>query len=187
MHLEVEQKFPAADLATVRRRLLALGAEFAAPIDQADTYFSHPARNFAETDEALRLRRVGEANFITYKGPKLDLQTKTRRELELPLPLGAGEFDRFSELFVVLGFAVVATVRKRRELGWLMHRGMRVEAALDSVEAVGQFVELEIAADDAGLAAAQACIGSLAGQLDLANPERRSYLELLLGKKSQPL
>ena len=44
-----------------------------------------PCRDFAQTDEALRIRTVGDTSFVTYKGPKLDATTKTRRELELPL------------------------------------------------------------------------------------------------------
>lgn len=178
---EVEQKFRVAGFEAVRERLVELGAHFAPPIEQADTYFSHPARNFTQTDEALRLRRVGESNCITYKGPKLDAQTKTRRELELPLPAGAAAFDQYSELLRTLGFGEVATVRKRREPVSLTWEAHEVAVALDTVEGVGQYAELEIAADAAGLPAARQAIGSLAKKLGLTDSERRSYLELLLG------
>jgi len=181
---EVEQKFRVADLAAVRRRLVALGAEFAEPVDQADTYFSHPVRNFAQTDEALRLRRVGEVNRITYKGPKIDRETKTRRELELPLVAGAAAFEQYVELLLTLGFGQVATVRKRREAARLTWQGHAVEAALDTVEGVGQFAELEIAADESGLPAAKGAIAALAEKLGLAQNERQSYLELLLAHSS---
>ena len=142
MHLEVEQKFRAANLAEVRRRLERLGARFAAAVDQADTYFAHPARDFAATDEALRLRRVGEENFITYKGPRLDSHTKTRRELELPLHAGVAAFEQHTELLAALGFQAVATVRKRREAARLTWDGIALEAALDAVADVGQYAEL---------------------------------------------
>ena len=82
MPIEVEQKFPVADRAALDRQLAALGF---VPRDaelQVDQYFAHPARDFARTDEALRIRRVGQFNYITYKGPKLDATTKTRREIE---------------------------------------------------------------------------------------------------------
>jgi adenylate cyclase class 2 len=184
MHLEVEQKFRVAELAEVRRLAVGLGAEFAAPIEQADTYFSHPARDFSQTDEALRLRRVGEQNCITYKGPKLDRETKTRRELELPLPPGKQAFEQHAELLAALGFGTVATVRKRREPGRLAWQGQEVEIALDDVSSVGQFVELEISAEEAGLPAAKEALLSLASQLCLTENERRSYLELLLARSS---
>jgi len=181
---EVEQKFRVADLTEVRQRLVGLGAEFAEPIDQADTYFSHPVRNFAQTDEALRLRRVGEENRITYKGPKIDLETKTRRELELPLADGIAAFEQYVELLLTLGFGQVATVRKRREAGSLTWQGHEVEVALDTVEGVGQFAELEIAADESGLVAAKGAIASLAEEAGLTRSERRSYLEMLLAHSS---
>ncbi len=55
-----------------------------------------------------------------------------------------------------------------------------VEVALDDVERVGQFVELELSADEAGVAAARDCLAALAAELGLSAHERRSYLELLL-------
>lgn len=183
MHLEVEQKFRVGDLAAVRQRLQELGAQLAEPVEQVDTYFAHPARDFAQTDEALRLRQVGEATWITYKGPKLDSQTKTRRELELPLVAGRKEFAQYAELLAALGFRPVASVRKRREAARLAWDGQEVEVALDRVAQVGEFVELEISAslgDSASLDGAKAGIASLAKQLGLSQPERRSYLELLL-------
>ncbi len=183
MHLEVELKFRAEgdnDLAAIRERLIQLGARAVETLDQADTYFSHPARDFAQTDEALRLRRVGERNCITYKGPKLDVTTKTRRELELPLAGGAKAFEQFSQLLTALGFRPVATVRKQRELMTLDWQGTRIEAALDCVADVGEFVELEASADELSLSAAREGITSLANQLGLSESEWRSYLELLL-------
>jgi adenylate cyclase class 2 len=183
MHLEVEVKFragEASDLAAIRSRLWELGARAAGTLDQADTYFAHPARDFAQTDEALRLRRVGERNCITYKGPKLDAATKTRRELELPLAEGGDAFDRFSELLIALGFRPVATVRKQREVLQIEWQSCEIEAALDTVTAVGPFVELETSADEATVATARQAITSLAKQLGLSDSERRSYLELLL-------
>jgi adenylate cyclase, class 2 len=181
---EVEQKFRVTDLAELRKRLVQLGAKLSDAIDQADTYFAHPMRNFAQTDEALRLRRVGEENRITYKGPKIDRETKTRRELELPLASGQAAFEQYTELLVTLGFGVVATVRKRRERAHLAWQGHEVEAALDTVEGVGLFAELEVGTDENGLAQAKRAIASLATQLGLADNERRSYLEMLLAKSS---
>ena len=179
-HFEVEQKFRVDDLSPVRQRLNALGATLEAPIEQVDTYFSHPARDFAVTDEALRLRRVGERNCITYKGPKIDSETKTRRELELPLPDGQLACEQFGELLLLLGFGRVAAVHKRREVARLAWQGRAVEIALDTVEHIGQFAELETSATEAELVPAKAAIASLANELGLQHNERRSYLELLL-------
>ena len=102
MSIEVEQKFAVDDHREIQRRLEQLGAHEAGGVEQVDRYFNHPARDFAQTDEALRLRRVGEANFVTYKGPKLDAATKTRREIELPLGDGANHAAEFVELLAAV-------------------------------------------------------------------------------------
>jgi adenylate cyclase, class 2 len=184
MHLEVEQKFPLSDPQAVRAALERLAATFQPPIEQADTYFRHPARDFAQTDEALRLRQIGETNLITYKGPKLDAQTKTRREMELPLASGRAAFEQFSELLTAVGFEPVYTVRKRRQPGEIAWQGESIHLALDEVAGLGSFLELEVTAEERTLAAAREAVLSLGRALGLTEIERRSYLELLLSKQS---
>jgi adenylate cyclase, class 2 len=154
-------------------------------IGQADRYFAHPCRDFARTDEALRIRTVGASSFVTYKGPKINVTTKTRRELELPLDPGDADGSQFAKLLAALGFTPVATVHKERRPFHIDHAGRRVEGALDDVDGVGTFVELELMADDADLAAAQQVIRDLADDLQLGPTERRSYLEMLLAKQKE--
>ncbi len=182
MSFEVEQKFAVADLASLEQRVLALGAKPDQDIVQVDLYFAHPSRDFAQTDEALRIRRVGPRNFVTYKGPKIDRTTKTRREIELDLAPGDQGARDFQGLFEALGFRPVAEVRKRRRTWLLSWQGYEVEAAFDEVERVGTFAELEIASDEAGLDGARTSLAALAGELHLTASERRSYLELLLAQ-----
>jgi len=178
--MEVEQKFPVPDLRAIEAQLAILGARPSAPKIEIDVYYRHPARDFAATDEALRIRRVGESNFMTYKGPKIDRTTKTRKEIDLPLPPGSGGYEPWSELLAALGFAPVAEVRKRRAKAHVPWEGRSVEVSLDDVDHLGTFVELELVVDDAEVESAKACIAALADRLGLAGTERRSYLELLL-------
>ena len=108
--LEIEVKYPLADRATVVAQLLTWGAIAAAPRTDEDQYFNAPDRDFKQTDEAFRLRRIGARNFFTYKGPKLDTATKTRTEIELPFADGR-EQDAV-RMLVCLGYRPVAGVRK---------------------------------------------------------------------------
>jgi len=184
MQWEVEQKFAISNPAATQQALVAAGIQWDEDLSQADSYWNHPARDFAATDEALRLRQVGEQNFITYKGPRLDRTTKTRRELEVPLADGTQTREQFGQVLAVLGFRPVATVRKLRRAGTLAWQGQTVHVAWDEVQDLGKFVELEIVTGDAGLAAAKSAVQSLAQHLDLKQHEHRSYLELLLAKNS---
>lgn len=181
MRYEVEQKFPIADLADLEADLEAVGATISAPRTEVDLYFAHPARDFARTDEALRLRRKGRSNSITYKGPKIDTTTKTRQEIELPLRPGQESAKAWAGLLDALGFAPVAEVRKSRRKVDIAWQGRRVEGSLDRVERLGDFAELELVVEGAGVESARACLASLAERLGLRRSERRSYLELLLG------
>ena len=179
---EVEQKFRVEDTDVIEERLQSLGATPLASIEQVDTYFAHPARDFGKTDEAFRLRRVGSQNFVTYKGPKIDATTKTRREIELPLPEGKSYAAKFRSLVETLGFVVVADVSKVRRVTDLSWEGERVEVSLDDVADVGQYVELELVVSASEVPSARDRLASLASRLGLSHNERRSYLEILIGQ-----
>ena len=178
---EVENKYRNADIDQVRAELEKLGAEFQPPIEQIDRYYAHPSRDFAQTDEALRIRRNGDKFRITYKGPKVDKTTKTRKEIEVPLPDG-GETDRqFGALPDALGFKPVIEVKKTRTPAEFTRGGREFEVALDQVDQVGDFVEIETSAgSDEELDAAREALEQLAADFGLQQTERRSYLELLL-------
>ncbi|TWT48368.1 class IV adenylate cyclase [Botrimarina hoheduenensis] len=179
--LEVELKFALADPEGFRQRLAEQGGLLADPVTQSDTYFNHPARDFAATDEALRLRSQGDTLVVTYKGAKQPGTTKTRYELELPLV--ADTAVGWSELLVHLGFRQVLTVSKRRATCSWQRDNRSIEIAFDQVEGLGAFVEIEaIAQDDADRQAAEACVLATAGSLGLTVPEPRSYLEMLLAE-----
>lgn len=187
---EVEQKFPVADPAALEARLVGLAARFREPVEQVDRYFAHPCRDFVKTDEALRLRRVGDDVAATWKGPRIDSASKTRRELELglapvpPLPGGPrggqATLDRWTELLEALGFRRVRDVAKRRRAARVLWQGTEVEAALDRVAGIGDFLELELQAAAGEVPLATACIESLARTLGCDAQERRSYLELVI-------
>ncbi len=184
MTYEVENKFSVGDVAALELRLEARGAPLEDPQLQIDTYYRHPGRDFAKTDEALRIRRMEAENFVTYKGPKVDKTTKTRKEIEVPIGDGDSGADKFATLLESLGFTVVAEVRKRRRKSKIVVDGNDVEIAVDEVDNVGGFIELELRATDETLDAARKCLISVAGELGLGTPERRSYLEMLLEKVS---
>jgi len=179
--LEVEMKFPVADFASLRARLQAWGAEAVAPIQENDHYFNAPDRDFARTDEALRVRRIGTRNRVTYKGPRQPGPAKTRTEIEVSIADGDQPAADFCNLLSHLGYRAVAVVRKERIVYHLKRDGFALEVCLDTVADVGRFAEIEIMAEPADLERAQATLQRVAGELGLKDSERRSYLELLLG------
>ena len=185
MHYEVEQKFRVSSHEPVVAALSARDVPIGEPIEQIDCYYRHPQRDFAQTDEAFRLRSIGQQNLMTYKGPKIDQETKTRREEEVRLADGAEARETCDAIIRHLGFQPVATVIKQRRIATTECRGLAAEIALDDVAEVGQFVELEIsvetdATDSTAMHQAKQALADLAQDLSLNEVERRSYLELLL-------
>jgi adenylate cyclase, class 2 len=178
--LEVENKYRHADWQTLRQTLESWGAVADPPRRDTDHYFNAPDRDFAQTDEALRLRRIGLQNILTYKGPKQDKETKTRLEIELNLGEGNYDASQAVKLITHLGYKPVAVVTKTREILKFDRHGWHFEICFDDVGMVGKFVEIETLAEAEKLDAAKACLLKVASELGLTNLERRSYLELLL-------
>lgn len=160
-------------------------------VKETDVYYNHPSRDFVLTDEALRIRhRVvkGESQLrITYKGPKLDAITKTRKELELPLA-ASSEQDcselqlKWDMLLQALGFIPVGSVDKIRRKIRFVWDGVPAELSLDRLPAInGYFAEVElIAQTESDLDAARAKLLQIADSLKLVNVVKKSYLNLTL-------
>ena len=168
--LEIEVKCPVDDLEEVEARLRALDAGFEKEVVQEDRYLAHPCRDFAVTDEGLRLRTEGGKVVLYYKGPKLDPFTKTREELSVAVP----DPDAMGQILDRLGFQPVARVEKVRRC----YRFHDVEVSLDRVSGLGGFVELEV--QDLPLDIGRRMIEDSMRMLGLERTERRSYLELML-------
>src|SRR6056297_2542967 len=147
---EVEVKVP-ADLDRVRDRLDSLGAEDGEQLTQIDVYYDAPHRSFARTDEAVRVRRErtesDERVELTYKGPLIDDETKTREEVQTSVASGSA----VETILERLGFSATATVEKDRTVYDL--DGYTV--TLDDVKRVGQYVEVEKPVESDDVAAAR--------------------------------
>src|SRR5262245_24695552 len=141
--LEVEAKYQESDWDRVQAVLAGWGAVADPPREDADHYFNAPDRDFAKTDEAVRLRRIGPTNFITYKGPARHLGAQTRAEGGPRAARGDESAATAVRLLTGLGYKPVAVVVKARQVYRLTRGGFELEVCLDDVGAVGRFVELE--------------------------------------------
>lgn len=181
MSFEVEIKYRVPDLALIEARLRALGAVPGLTVEERDTYYRHPARDFALTDEVFRLRTQAGRNRLTYKGPKQPGPTKTRREIEIAYEDGPHARAEMADLLTALGFQAVREVAKRRTAYAHGATGATVHVTLDQVEGLGTYVEVEAIADaPEDLATTQERVLQVASQLGLTDIEPRSYLRMAL-------
>ncbi len=164
--MEVEAKFRIDE--NIKERVEKI-AEFVKEVFEEDYYLKHPCRDFMRTDEALRIRK-SEKIVLTYKGPKVDKETKTREEIEVVV----SDFENTLEIFKRLGFDVVAKVSKVRRI----YKLDDMKILVDSVEGLGDFVEIEIKSDD--VEKAKRRIFEIARRMGLKESITKSYLEMLL-------
>lgn len=172
---EVELKLE-TEHGPVRERLSELGAEPLGRVRQVDTYYDAPHRSFAETDEALRVReeRSGDERWVgvTYKGPLVEAESKTREEHETAVEDG----EEMRAVLEGVGFAPAETVEKERE----RFTYGEYTVTLDTVDGLGEFVEVETEAEavDEAREGAIAVLRELG--LDPDEQVRASYLGMLL-------
>jgi adenylate cyclase class 2 len=168
--MEVEIKSKINNIADMEEKLRSMGAIFVKDVVEVDEYFNHPCRDFAGTDEALRIRSDGT---MTYKGPKVDEDTKSREEIEVKIE----NLEGMRSLLIALGFKPVAKVIKRRKY----YRMGEITITLDDVEDVGTFIEVECLGD---YGYCKKKVLELAKFLKLNKFIRESYLEMLLEGKN---
>ena len=175
--IEVEVKAKIRSFDEMRKRLDEINAVKVKTEHQEDRYFNSPVRDFAQTDEALRIRETKSDDkhnlFITYKGPKIDAKSKTREEVEMEIE----DADKASKIFENLGFKEVRTVVKDREY----YQYENYEISLDTVHGLEPYMEIEISLEDnSDYSKAQESIFELFEKLGITDGfERTSYLELL--------
>ena len=184
--IEVEVKLPLAECSPqkVIAELEKRGFEQESDILEEDRYFDTDDHKMQNGGMALRIRTVtkradGKENaLITFKGPKTDQISMTRKELETAV----GDGKTGMKLLEALGFYCVEPVvqKHRRE-----YRNERICVCVDRVEGLGDFLEFEIMiSEDEDKEQALKEIRSLMEELGFSMKEttRTSYLSLLQKK-----
>ncbi len=174
--LEVELKVRIPSLGTVREELTRKNATFCGRIHEHDIYYNAPHRDFALTDEAVRVRYTDDHAVVTYKGPKIQsFGLKAREELNFAVESGKA----FETMLVRLGFTRTTEVNKWRENYTLGTASI----SLDTVDELGTFAEIEVITRDEN-DNPTATIEKIAQEIGVeGEPILESYLELLLAKR----
>lgn len=174
--IEVEVKFQIENIKEVGEEVEKF-AEFIVEKTESDIYFNSPWKDFKESDEALRIREDKEGVNITYKGPKIDSRTKSREEVKVNID----DYQSGIQLLKGLGFTPFGEVVKNRRIYNL--EGATV--TIDRVENLGEFLEIELQANESEVDEKTMQIFRLAKRLGFYEDQsvRKSYLELLKEKE----
>ncbi|MBN2733302.1 MAG: class IV adenylate cyclase [Methanomicrobiaceae archaeon] len=173
--LEVEAKIKIDSIDQIKKILVSKNAEFLGISTQKDTYYNAPHRDFAKTDEALRIRDNGTKYELTYKGPKIKgTGAKAREEYNVFFD----STENLESILLKLGFKKSSMVYKKRE----EYLFQDTTIALDNVKDLGEFIEIEVLTEDKK--SALLTIESVKQEIGITGeniPE--SYLEMILENK----
>ncbi len=137
--IEVEIKLK-ADHNSVRKQLKKLNADFIKNEVNNDIYFQHPNRDFIAEDRTLRIRSTNTETIMTYKGPKLNKESKSRKEINIKID----NYDNILDVLDELDFKKSGSVYKQREY-WRINN---IIITLDNIEKIGEYVEFESEIED---------------------------------------
>lgn len=177
MMIEVEIKAKITDKNEALKKIKDIGGVYSHSEEQEDFYFNAPDKDYRETDEALRIRIIpceeGFKKILTYKGPKIDSISKTRKEVEVEID----DIDNMTEILINLGFKVSATVSKVRRI----FKYEEYTITLDKLDGLGYFMEIEyVTKEEDNIEKITKNIMEIFEKLEITEGfERRSYLELL--------
>ena len=131
--IEIEMKFK-IDHSKIIPILINLGARNINTEFNHDIYYNHPHKNYKITDESFRVRQTDNDIYITYKGPKLNNESKSRKEINVTV-----NSDIIHEMLGYLEFQKEAEVKKTRSI-WKLGK---YTICLDLVDNLGEYIEIE--------------------------------------------
>jgi adenylate cyclase class 2 len=169
--VEIEVKLPCEDLARVRERLRALGAQSVSDLhfEANELYDDLPGR-LSRSGSTLRVRRAGGETILTYKGPaRLEEGIKQRVERETRV----SDAEEIEAILEALGLSPRFRYEKRRE-EWRLNSAL---VALDETP-IGNYVEIE--ADPAEIRRVVVAL-----DLDFASAIPYSYAKLYERKRKE--
>ncbi len=181
--IEVEVKLPIFRRSITERALKEAGFAPGDLVRESDVYYTSDFHDFMAQDEALRIRecdnltQISNKCILTYKGPKLDQVSMTRKELETRVD----SMEDCNAILLALGYKALFPVNKLRQY----YHKENITACLDQVEGLGSFLELEILVEnESERENALKKIEIILNDLDLSLKESttRSYLCMLQKK-----
>jgi adenylate cyclase class 2 len=173
--IEVEVKVKVVD--DVEKLINVLGGVLIGVEEHVDVYFNHSSRDFKDTDEVLRLRKVNSHAELTYKGPRIGSVSKTREELTLVVD----SFDTCREILRKLSFIEFIELSKTRKI----YRVDEFKINLDDVRGLGKYVEVEAEASSiSDVPNVEGKIRRMLEKLGFREEQfiKKSYIELILEK-----
>lgn len=206
IEVEIKLQLTKQSAAQIEEKLVQMGFSYEDTIIQEDRYYDNEDSFIRQSGQALRLRSIKNEKresetVITFKGKKLDQISMTRQELETSV----GNPEVLDGILQALLFHVIPpVVRKtrkeftRKTSNLHLSQGnqkyiettdkgeipeVEMHACIDHVDGLGDFLELEIMAEEEKRESALGVIENLLHTLGyrLEDTSTNSYLSMLQG------
>ena len=154
------------------RSFMASNAKYLKTTNQVDTYYNPKHRSFIEEDEITEWLRIGKRGGKTILNYKHWYDNKYCDEYEVELD----NDENMDRILSILGLERIAVVDKERSTYFYKDK---YEVALDKVESLGYFIEIEVKEYDKGIDPSKEYDALLKVarelNLDLNNIDKRGY------------
>lgn len=158
-------------------------AKFEGEVNHVDKYYTPKHRNFVEPEhpfEWLSIRDRGQKTILNYKHyyPENSAETTHCDEYDIKLENGG----KIEKVFSALDLRKLVTVRKKRSIYTFQNK---FEIAMDEVEGLGNFIEVEAIKDFGSVEKTREKLHSFAERLgvDISNEDHKGYPRMLMLEK----
>ena len=169
--IKVEVKAEISNSEEIKNKIVSMGAVQKEKKYQHDILLDPPNTDFSQTDQVLRIRNSNGAWKLDYKTPRLDNETKSRKEFSLKIEDGA----KLKDIFTKLDFKIVGEIEKTRETYLLDNMNIH----FDTVTHLGTFIEVEVLSNEENFEQTKKDIFAFLSQLGITKTIKNDYLELL--------
>lgn len=151
-------------------------ARFVKEVTQDDRYYQPKGNSYIQKDgsiyEWLRLRNDGGKNILCYKLIHVDDgNNRYKDEYETVVE----DPEQMDNILVATGFVSLVRVVKNRKVYDFEHEGHKYEIALDTIDDLGSFIEVEVKGSFESIKEANRGLESVANVLGL-DLEKENYL-----------
>ncbi|MBS3174289.1 class IV adenylate cyclase [Candidatus Woesearchaeota archaeon] len=173
-NIEIEVKALLENPEEIKNIILNKGAVLKEKKYQHDILLDPPNTDFEKTDQVLRIRNTNGNWKIDYKSPRLDNETKSRKEYTVKIEEG----NQLKEIFSWLGFKTVGEIEKSRET----YNFENMKINFDNVTNLGNFMEVEIIGNEENFELSKKQIFVFLKSIGINETIKKDYLELLWEK-----
>jgi adenylate cyclase class 2 len=139
IEIEIEIKIKVADIEAVKKQVLEKGFRIVSFYSfEHNLVFDTGDRGLAKNHLLLRLRKLGNQNFLTFKRPLPGTGEPPAYKIREEIETEVSDFDRTKTIFTALGYEVVFIYEKFREI----YDNGRLKIMIDHTP-IGDFIEIE--------------------------------------------